>query len=123
MPLLPAASELLKRSLTFPRTFDNESLTLIAYISGENNAPYLTLRSFHQGREWYSLRGIHELRIRRGRSSVELRRWSHSANAPKIWAALCFLTWEGMSILRRVYVWLKALDTMFRNGIVLLHFQ
>lgn len=71
-------------------------LSLTAYINGVNHAPYLMLRSFYRGREWYSLRGIHELLIQRRRSAVELQRWSHSEERPKLWAALYFLTWEGI---------------------------
>ena len=55
------------------------------------------LRSFHQGEEWYSLRGIHELKIHRSHTAVELKRWSQSEDTAKLWAALYFITWEGIS--------------------------
>lgn len=79
------------------RSFNEDSLLLFAYINGANQVPYLMLRSKHEGQEWFSLRGVHELTIQRSQNAVQLRRWSQSEKRAKSWAALYFMTWEGMT--------------------------
>jgi hypothetical protein len=56
---------------------------------------YLVIRTYHMGGPWFTLKGAHELVIRRGGSSLQLRRWSIQAQRAKLWAALFFQTWEG----------------------------
>lgn len=79
------------------RSLDNESLSITAYLNQADQEPYLMLRSFHQGHQWFSARPVGELLIQRNRSGVELRRWSHSEEVSKLWASFYFITWEGLS--------------------------
>ena len=61
-----------------------------------NQSPYLLIRTIQDGSLWFSLRGVHELCIGREGSALQLKRWSRSDQCSKLWAALYFLTWEGM---------------------------
>ncbi|SPO00898.1 uncharacterized protein DNG_03646 [Cephalotrichum gorgonifer] len=78
------------------RSFDNDSLSLI--VSSVRGTPqqHLSLVTSHQGIQWLAVRGVHELRIQRKHSAVELWRWSESTQTSKLWAALYFITWEEM---------------------------
>lgn len=79
------------------RSLDNDSISITAYINQADQEPYLMLRSYHQGHQWFSARPVGELLIQRNRSAVELRRWSHSEEVSKLWASFYFITWEGMT--------------------------
>lgn len=67
----------------------------MVYLNLVNQTPYMLIRQFHQGAPWFTLRGTHELVIHREGSALQLNRWSQVDNVPKLWAALCFKTWEG----------------------------
>lgn len=71
----------------------------MVYLNLLNQVPYLLIRTFHLGGFWFSLRGAHELSIRREGNTLQLRRWSYSAQQAKPWASLAFKTWEGGSSL------------------------
>ncbi|VTT56938.1 unnamed protein product [Fusarium fujikuroi] len=80
--------------ILFIRSFNERQITLIVYQSGRDRCPYLLLRTFHMGTPWFSLRGAHELCVERNGSSLQFWRWSSSEHCPKMWANLCFMTWE-----------------------------
>ncbi|KAF5705214.1 hypothetical protein FGLOB1_8099 [Fusarium globosum] len=80
--------------ILFIRSFNERQINLIVYQSGRDRCPYLLLRTFHMGTPWFSLRGAHELCVERNGSSLQFWRWSSSEHCPKMWANLCFMTWE-----------------------------
>lgn len=72
----------------------------MVYLNVMNQCAFLLIRTFHMGSPWFSLRGAHELCIQREGSSLQLRRWSQTAQASKPWAWLYFKTWEGPCSIR-----------------------
>lgn len=78
------------------RPFNDDRVSVTAFINPANQSPYLLVRNFHMGTSLLSLRGAHELCISREGSALQLKRWSQSERCSKLWAALFFLTWEGM---------------------------
>ncbi|KAF5125376.1 hypothetical protein E5D57_010063 [Metarhizium anisopliae] len=63
---------------------------------------------FKDEKPWFSLRGVHELCIKRCGDSLRFRRWSMNANNSKIWAKLCFNAWEDIVLMYCTFVSLKA---------------
>ncbi|PKS10506.1 hypothetical protein jhhlp_002258 [Lomentospora prolificans] len=99
-------------TILFQRKFDNDSLALIAYINSANESPYLIMQTYHMGSQWVSVRGVHELCILRNHSAVELRRWSRTEGAAKLWASLYFITWEEMVLFYCSFASLKAQNSL-----------
>lgn len=81
--------------LTKNSPFNERQITLIVYQSARDRCPYFLLRIYHMGSPWFSLRGAHELCVERDGSSLQFWRWSPNENCAKLWANLCFMTWEG----------------------------
>ncbi|OAA42620.1 hypothetical protein NOR_04751 [Metarhizium rileyi] len=81
----------------FRQSFDKDAVSLTAFLNSHDNCAYLLLRMTKDWKPWFSIRGVHELCIRRRGSSLELRRWSLKANRAKPWAILGFNTWEGIA--------------------------
>ncbi|RYP44856.1 hypothetical protein DL768_008719 [Monosporascus sp. mg162] len=96
--------------ILFKRSFDNDRISVIFFLQGIDQAPFLCVRSFDNlGEPWVSRRGAHELCIRRGSSStLILNRWSNSERRKKRWAALRFATWEELVLFHCAFVCLKA---------------
>ncbi|KAL0936414.1 uncharacterized protein CTRU02_208629 [Colletotrichum truncatum] len=94
--------------MLFRRPFDEDRLSLMVYLNLVNQTPYMLIRQFHQGAPWFTLRGTHELVIHREGSALQLNRWSQVDNVPKLWAALCFKTWEELVLFHCTFVSLKA---------------
>jgi hypothetical protein len=81
----------------------------VAYESGPSRYPYLMLRVLNRGSEpWFSLRGVHELCINRDGSALRLKRWSQTGQCVKLWAILCFVTWEELVLMYCTFLTLKA---------------
>lgn len=78
------------------RPFDEDRLALMMLLNLVNHTSHIFLRTYHLGVPWFSFHGTHELVIGREESCLQLKRWSVSERAPKIWASLSFKTWEGM---------------------------
>jgi hypothetical protein len=108
--------------ILFKRSFDDDRISLIAFINRVDQSPYLLIRSFQHGNPVFSLRAAHKLCISREGSALQLKRWSTSEGCSKLWAVLYFITWEGiavpLNIAKSCYLWL----TDDRNGALLLHF-
>lgn len=88
--LVPDAARVLLR-----RSFDNDRLCLMVVISAVDGAPYIILRVYIAGAQWFCCRGVHELCVYRDENGLKLKRWSHASNSSKVWAVLSFITWEG----------------------------
>ncbi|TDZ53530.1 hypothetical protein CTRI78_v006902 [Colletotrichum trifolii] len=101
--------------MLFKRPFDEDRLALMMYLNLVNQTPYVLLRNYHQGAPWFSLRGTHELVIHREGSALHLNRWSKADNRPKMWAVLCFKTWEELVLFNCTFVSLKARNTLTVN--------
>lgn len=67
------------------------------YQNARDNSPYLSLRIFDNGDPWVSVHGAHELCVEREDNSLRFKRWSRAKGHSKLWAVLCFTTWEGKS--------------------------
>jgi hypothetical protein len=87
---MPADAKIL-----FRRVFDNDRLSLMAYITGIDDVPYIMLQTYHQGVRWFSTKGTNEICIKRKGSAIELKRWSNREGMARMWAKLYFVTWEG----------------------------
>ncbi|KAF9876547.1 hypothetical protein CkaCkLH20_05955 [Colletotrichum karsti] len=98
--------------MLFRRPFDEDRLALMMFLNLLNQTPYVLLRSFHQGAPWFTLRGTHELVIHREGSTLCLNRWSQVDNMPKLWAGLCFKTWEELVLFHNTFVSLKARNAL-----------
>ncbi|EGU76413.1 hypothetical protein FOXB_13091 [Fusarium oxysporum f. sp. conglutinans Fo5176] len=98
-------------------SFNERQITLIVYQSGRDRCPYFLLRTFHMGTPWFSLRGAHELCVERNGSSLQFWRWSSSEQCPKMWANLCFMTWEVANVLELVLVYCCFLSFKTRNSL------
>ncbi|KAH7181005.1 hypothetical protein DER46DRAFT_653179 [Fusarium sp. MPI-SDFR-AT-0072] len=98
--------------ILFIRSFNERQITLIVYQSGRDRCPYFLLRTFHMGTPWFSLRGAHELCVERNGSSLQFWRWSSSEHCPKMWANLCFMTWEELVLVYCCFLSFKARNSL-----------
>lgn len=96
--------------ILFKRSFDNDQVSITAFINPVNNAPYFQTRTLSSNNllPFYSLRGAHALCISRDGSALQLKRWSRSEKCSKLWAVLSFPTWEEMVLFYCVFLVLKA---------------
>lgn len=88
--------------ILFRRSFDQERLTIFAFVNPFDRSAYLVIRSLDAGTNMpvFSMFGVHELCIERDGSCLVLKRWSYTERCAKLWALLYFLTWEGRSYSR-----------------------
>ncbi|TKW58660.1 hypothetical protein CTA1_9308 [Colletotrichum tanaceti] len=100
----------LRQLLIMP--FDEDRLALKTLLNPVDHTSYIFLRTYHLGVPWFSFHGTHELVIGREDSCLQLKRWSVSERAPKIWASLSFKTWEELTLFHCTFVSLKARNTM-----------
>lgn len=100
---IPDAAKVLLR-----RSFDNDRLCLMIAINAMDGAPYIVLRVYDAGTEWFCYRGVHEVCIYRDENSLKLKRWSVTSQSSKIWAILSFITWEELVIFHCTFIVLKA---------------
>lgn len=98
--------------ILFIRSFNERQITLIVYQSGRDRCPYFLLRTFHMGTPWFSLRGAHELCVERNGSSLQFWRWSSSEHCPKMWANLCFMTWEELVLVYCCFLSFKTRNSL-----------
>ncbi|KAK8097715.1 uncharacterized protein PG998_013201 [Apiospora kogelbergensis] len=78
------------------RTFDDDNVSVTFFLQGLEETPFLMVRQIHSGEPWASIKGAHELCIKRDFDSrLTLNRWSSSEGRSKPWAQLTFITWEG----------------------------
>ncbi|KAI1023153.1 hypothetical protein LB503_000702 [Fusarium chuoi] len=98
--------------ILFIRSFNERQITLIVYQSGRDRCPYLLLRTFHMGTPWFSLHGAHELCVERNGSSLQFWRWSSSEHCPKMWANLCFMTWEELVLVYCCFLSFKTRNSL-----------
>ncbi|GAB1311187.1 DH domain-containing protein [Madurella fahalii] len=94
--------------ILFRRPFDNDLISIVVFLNLANQSPYYLMRTMKGDTPWFSLLGAHELCIEREGSALQLKRWSHSEQCSKLWAALYFLTWEEMVLFYCTFVALKA---------------
>ncbi|KAL2157408.1 hypothetical protein VTH06DRAFT_6100 [Thermothelomyces fergusii] len=95
-------------TVLFKRSFENDTISIVAFLSSVDQCPYFLLRTLQDGAPWYSMFGAHELCIEREGSALQLKRWSRSEQCSKLWAALYFITWEEMVLFYCTFVALKA---------------
>lgn len=107
------------RRTDFHRPFNEQQISLIVYLSARDRCPYFLLRTYHMGGPWFALRGAHELCINREGSCLQLQRWSPTEGCAKLWASLCFMTWEGRQLSTSCWHWAWEL-IWYRNGSSLL---
>ncbi|KAI7759519.1 hypothetical protein LZL87_011315 [Fusarium oxysporum] len=81
-------------------------------LKHQQSCPYFLLRTFHMGTPWFSLRGAHELCVERNGSSLQFWRWSSSEHCPKMWANLCFMTWEELVLVYCCFLSFKARNSL-----------
>ncbi|KAF5600136.1 hypothetical protein FPANT_2714 [Fusarium pseudoanthophilum] len=98
--------------ILFIRSFNERQITLIVYQSGRDRCPYFLLRTSHMGTPWFSLRGAHELCVERNGSSLQFWRWSSSEHCPKMWANLCFMTWEELVLVYCCFLSFKTRNSL-----------
>ncbi|CAK7198384.1 hypothetical protein SEUCBS139899_001045 [Sporothrix eucalyptigena] len=98
-----------KARILFRRTFDQERITIFAFIDPMTRSPYLVIRSLDAGSNMpaFSMRGVHEVCIERDGSCLVLKRWSYAERCPKLWAVLYFLTWEELVLFHCTFVAMK----------------
>lgn len=78
------------------RSFDNDKICIIFYLTTTDNVPWLFMRTLDGGLSWVDILGAHELCIKRIRPSMLcLSKWDHANSRVKAWADLSFITWEG----------------------------
>ncbi|KAK3394626.1 hypothetical protein B0H63DRAFT_506302 [Podospora didyma] len=94
--------------ILFRRPFDNDKISIVVFLNSVDQSPYILMRTIQGGNPWFSMYGVHELCIGREGSALQLKRWSRSEQASKLWAALYFLTWEEMVLFYCTFVALKA---------------
>ncbi|KAI5466230.1 hypothetical protein BGZ63DRAFT_438061 [Mariannaea sp. PMI_226] len=92
--------------------FNERQVSLIVYLSPRDRCPYLLMRTYHLGTPWFSLRGAHELCVERDGSCLQFWRWSTSEGCAKLWASLCFMTWEEMVLLYCSFLSFKARNSL-----------
>ncbi|KAH6898528.1 hypothetical protein B0T10DRAFT_555837 [Thelonectria olida] len=98
--------------ILFMRPFNERQVSLIVYLSPRDRCPYLLMRTYHLGTPWFSLRGAHELCVEREGSCLQFWRWSTTEGCAKLWASLCFMTWEEMVLLYSCFLSFKARNTL-----------
>lgn len=76
-------------------SFNEGQLHVLFVMSAKESAPFVVVRNWTGGTQWYSYRGHHEICLRRAGNKLVLKRWSLSADRPKRWVVLSFVTWEG----------------------------
>ena len=95
--------------ILFRRSFDNERLTLIAYLEPSNKAPYLMIRCLDAANNpIYSTKGVHEVMVQRDGSCLVLQRWSYADKCAKLWAFLYCLTYEELVLFHTAFIALKV---------------
>ncbi|KAL2178632.1 uncharacterized protein P884DRAFT_276534 [Thermothelomyces heterothallicus CBS 202.75] len=95
-------------TVLFKRPFENDTISVVAFLSSVDQCPYFLMRILQNSAPWYSMLGAHELCIEREGSALQLKRWSRSEQCSKLWAALYFITWEEMVLFYCTFVALKA---------------
>ncbi|KAK4245621.1 hypothetical protein C7999DRAFT_42840 [Corynascus novoguineensis] len=95
-------------TVLFKRPFDNDTISIVVFLSSVDQCPYFLMRTIQNNTPWYSMFGAHELCIEREGSALQLKRWSRSEQCSKLWAALYFITWEEMVLFYCTFVALKA---------------
>ncbi|KAH6636758.1 hypothetical protein F5144DRAFT_193253 [Chaetomium tenue] len=95
-------------TVLFRRPFDNDTISIVVFLSSVDQCPYFLMRTMQDNTPWYSMFGAHELCIEREGSALQLKRWSRSEQCSKLWVALYFLTWEEMILFYCTFVALKA---------------
>ncbi|ERT03477.1 hypothetical protein HMPREF1624_01792 [Sporothrix schenckii ATCC 58251] len=95
--------------ILFRRSFDQDRLTILAFINPFDRCPYLVVRSLDTGTNMsaFSIYGVHELCIERDGSCLVIKRWSHTENTSKLWVLLYFLTWEELVLFHCTFVAMK----------------
>ncbi|RDA94106.1 hypothetical protein CP533_6590 [Ophiocordyceps camponoti-saundersi (nom. inval.)] len=101
-----------RSKMLFRRSFNDDQISLTAFLNGRDQSPYLLLRILVRGTPWFAVRGAHELCIDRDGSSLRLKRWSRSEGRSKIWVVLYFLTWEELVLMHCTFVSLKARNNL-----------
>ncbi|RCI14861.1 hypothetical protein L249_6726 [Ophiocordyceps polyrhachis-furcata BCC 54312] len=102
----------LHSKMLFRRSFNDDQISLTAFVNGRDQSPYLLLRTLVCGTPWFAVRGAHELCIDRDGSSLRLKRWSRSEGRSKTWVVLYFLTWEELVLMHSTFVSLKARNNL-----------
>ncbi|OTB15944.1 hypothetical protein K445DRAFT_104698 [Daldinia sp. EC12] len=111
LPPLPRDVKILVK-----RSFDNDRISVIFFLQLRDQTPSLLIRSKDASRIWVSVRGAHELSIRRENDSVLLlSRWSRSEQKAKPWAILSFLTWEEMVLFYCTFLCLRVRSQLTLN--------
>ncbi|KAL2168443.1 hypothetical protein VTG60DRAFT_7245 [Thermothelomyces hinnuleus] len=95
-------------TVLFKRPFENDTISVVAFLSSVDQCPYFLMRILQNSAPWYSMFGAHELCIEREGSALQLKRWSRSEQCSRLWAALYFITWEEMVLFYCTFVALKA---------------
>ena len=84
---------------TITRSFDNDRLSIMFFLLGQDDAPFVFVRTCENNIEpWAAYLGVHELVIKRERecyNTLKLTSWSVWESRSKPWARLQFKTWEG----------------------------
>lgn len=99
----------------FMWNFSGRRVSLVAYIGAQDQIPYFLLQTYHMDGPWYSLRGAHEIIIDRDGSNLLFRQWSPAENRSKLWATLCFMSWEELALMHCCFVSLKARNNLTIN--------
>ncbi|KAH8889487.1 hypothetical protein GQ53DRAFT_216495 [Thozetella sp. PMI_491] len=98
--------------ILYKRVFNDDRLSVLAFLNLTNQAPYFITRSMQAEMPFFSMRGAHELVINREGSALQLKRWSHTDQCSKLWAVLFCQTWEEMVLFYCTFVSLKARNTL-----------
>ncbi|KAF4978101.1 hypothetical protein FZEAL_5491 [Fusarium zealandicum] len=94
------------------RSFNERQISLIVYQSARDRCPYFLIRIYHMGSPWFSLRGAHELCVDRDGSNLQFWRWSPSEGCARLWASLCFMTWEELVLMYCCFVSFKIRNSL-----------
>ncbi|KAL6358306.1 hypothetical protein LRP88_08489 [Fusarium phalaenopsidis] len=84
----------------------------VLFMRTRDRCPYFLLRIYHMGSPWFSLRGAHELCVERDGSSLQFWRWSPNEGCAKLWANLCFMTWEELVLMYCCFVSFKTRNSL-----------
>lgn len=87
-------------SLSTPRTFKKDEMSLSLFINHYDHRLYILLRCNYKARPYFSCRPVQDLRVTRSEksgSTLLLSRWSASLRGYKNWAVVHMKTYEGMS--------------------------
>jgi hypothetical protein len=105
---VPPSSKIL-----FRQRFDDDRLSVMVILNAVDDSPYMIVRTLHNGQQYFSSLGVHQLVITREGSSLELSRWSDSKRRVVPWAVLFFSTLEELVLFHCTFVALK-----FRSHLV-----